>query len=182
MITYAGIGSREITDKETILIEKISSELSKKFIVFSGNAPGSDQAFQRGSNGKCILFLPWKNFINGYNMENCIKWFDVGNSKEGLASVPKYHDNVKKLTPNGGMKLMARNYHQIMGYDIYPKVSFVVYCASRKENGDIKGGTGQAVKIAKDLNIPTINIRDAFWKEDLKAVIEKVLKNNMKVI
>ena len=38
MISYAGIGSRQITDKERKTIIKIANRLSKKFVLYSGNA------------------------------------------------------------------------------------------------------------------------------------------------
>ena len=46
-MTYAGIGSRSITEKETETILKVADSLSKKFILFSGNSEGSDIAFER---------------------------------------------------------------------------------------------------------------------------------------
>ena len=53
---------------------------------------------------------------------------------------------------------MCRNTHQILGYKEFPRVSFVVYCAN-ESCGIVSGGTSQAVKIARDMGIPTFNIR-----------------------
>ena len=53
---YAGIGTREITDKETTLILNLAKLMAKKdWVVYSGNADGSDITFQKGSDGKCVL-------------------------------------------------------------------------------------------------------------------------------
>lgn len=174
MQTYAGIGSRSITDKESKTIEKIASKLSKNFVLFSGNAQGSDQSFQSGSNGNCVLFLPWAGFEEqNFDFLKVLDVFDLGKSPEGMESVRKYHPN-KNLT-YGQKLMMSRNYHQIIGYKKYPKVSFVVYCANEDEKGNIEGGTGQAIRIARAHNIPTINIRISGWQKKLTEIL-KLLK------
>ena len=172
MISYAGIGSREITDKEKKTIEKVADKLSKNFILFSGNAPGSDQAFQRGSHGNCVIYLPWASFESDkYEFAKALAVYDLGKSPEGNASISKYH-------PNPNLKytsklFMSRNYHQIMGYLHYPKVSFVVCCADEDEDGNILGGTGFACRLAKDLNIPIINIRSKGWQDKLNKIAKQ---------
>ena len=88
MRSYAGIGSRNISDSEINIITKISNFLSKKFICYSGNADGSDITFQKGSNGNYISFLPWYEF-NFSNFDpfdvstHSINAFVVGDLKEG---------------------------------------------------------------------------------------------------
>lgn len=173
MISYAGIGSRTISEKEVKLIEKIADQLSKKFVCYSGNADGSDQAFQRGSKGKCVLFLPWIGFeADNYNYMNALDYYDLGKSPEGMESIKEFHPN-----PNmkyGAKMMMARNYHQVMGYKKYPKVSFVVYCADEDEKGNVDGGTGQAVRIARKHSIPTVNIRQKDWKTKLAEIVKSL--------
>lgn len=173
MQTYAGIGSRSITDKESKIIEKISKKLSKNFVLFSGNACGSDQAFQTGSNGNCVLFLPWAGFEKqNFDFLKVLDVFDLGKSREGMESVEKFHPN-KNLT-YGQKLMMSRNFHQIMGYKKYPKVSFVVYCANEDEKGNIDGGTGQAIRIARSQNIPAINIRISGWQKKLTEIAKSL--------
>ena len=175
MLAYAGIGSRDITSKEEKLILKIADQLSKKFICYSGNAPGSDQAFQNGSNSKCVIFLPWTTFESDkYDFLKALDVFDVGKNRTGLDSISKYHPN-----PNlkyGVRMLMSRNYFQINGYQKYPRVSFIVCCASEDNEGNVLGGTGFACRIAKDLNIPIINVRYKGWRQKLTDVIKKLPK------
>ncbi len=176
MQAYAGIGTREITEKEEKLIEKIAGQLSKKFICYSGNAPGSDQAFQRGSKGKCVLYLPWNGFESEhYDYIHALDYFDLGKSIEGLNSINEFHPN--KNLKYGQKMMMARNYHQIMGYKKYPKVSFVVFCANEDEKGNVEGGTGQAIRIAKAKNIVTINIRKDGWKDKLTEITKSLSEN-----
>jgi hypothetical protein len=158
MLYYTGIGSREITPEETHKITVIASKLSKKFVVYSGNAEGSDITFQLGSQGKCVIYLPWYSFNREvYNTNNSIAHFDVGDTTIGNEYARKYHKGYSSLT-KGGKRMMCRNTHQVLGYKDYPRTSFVVYCASLI-GGVPKGGTAQAVKIAWALGIPTFNIR-----------------------
>lgn len=173
MQTYSGIGSRSITDKESKTIEKIANKLSKNFVLFSGNAPGADQSFQTGSKGNCVLFLPWAGFEEqNLDFRKVLDVFDLGKSREGMESVGKFHPN-KNLT-YGQKLMMSRNYHQIMGYKKYPKVSFVVCCANEDEKGNVEGGTGQACRIAKSENIPIINIRIPGWQKKLTEILKSL--------
>jgi hypothetical protein len=175
MISYAGIGSRTITDREKAIIRKVASELSKKdLVLYSGNASGSDINFQIGSNKKCVVFLPWEGFnTKEYDVSNSIKSYVVGHSGLGMQSVKQFHPNPTSLS-NGGKALMARNYHQVAGYDTFPQVSFVICCANYKivdNMMQVEGGTGQAVRIANYKNIPVINIRSENWLEQIKKLI-----------
>ena len=176
MISYAGIGSRQITDSERETIIKIANRLSEKYVLYSGNCTGADINFQKGSNKNCVLFLPWKGFNTDiYSINDCLDWYDAGKSLEGLKSIkPPYHKNPEALS-YGGRYMMARNYHQVMGSGAkYPPVSFVICCASRKDDGSIKGGTAFACNLAESLNIPVINIRDAFYEELLEQTLKDI--------
>lgn len=176
MKSYAGIGSRQITEDERTTIEKLSKMLSSKFIVYSGNAEGSDIAFQTGSNGNCVLILPWKNFNRDkYDHSKSIAKYDCGDTPEGNDSIDKFHPFPDKLS-RGAKRMMCRNYHQIHGYDIYQRVSFVVACANTDNKGKIIGGTGQACRIAESLNIPIVNIRKEGWKEELTEIVRGILE------
>lgn len=179
MISYAGIGSRDISSDEECLIMKIANKLSSLgIIVYSGNAEGSDIAFQSGSNGNCVIMLPWLNFNkNEYDVKKSLAYFDLGDTKEGNFNAEKHHPNFKNLS-QGAKRMMSRNYHQVIGYDIYPKVSFIVCCADEDEYG-VKGGTGQACRIAKYNKIPIFNIRNGWdnQKEEFSNLIRKLVEN-----
>jgi hypothetical protein len=177
--SYAGIGSRDITLGEMLTIGSVSALLSKmNMLLYSGNAPGADQCFQKSCNKKCVVFLPWSGFeqsVFDYTTDS-VKYFVMGRSKPGLDSIIKYHPRPASLS-TGAQALMARNWHQIQGVPPeFPQVKFVVCCATPKGNGEVEGGTGQAVRIANDLKIPVINIREANWNANLKAICVSVLK------
>lgn len=166
---YAGIGSRNITESERENIVKISKILSKKYIVYSGNANGSDIAFQTGSDGLCVVYLPWKGFNqDNYNHQDA-HFIVPEETKESVESVYEFHPNANNLT-KGVFSMMRRNYHQVMGYGPYPRVEFVICCSDPNGKGGVCGGTGHAVRIAKSVNIPVINIREPHWLEKIKNI------------
>ena len=158
MLVYAGIGSRDITEKEAALIRAISSKLSEKYIVYSGNAGGSDITFQEGSNGKCVIYLPWSGFNREeYDPSKSIAHFDVGNTDIGREYAAKYHPCYGQLK-EGAKRLMCRNTHQVLGFKDYPRAEFIVFCAKETAEG-VQGGTAQAIRIARDIGLLTFNIR-----------------------
>ena len=174
---YAGIGSREITEKEASLIRAISSKLSEKYIVYSGNAEGSDITFQQGSNGKCIIYLPWSGFNREeYDPKLSIAHFDVGDTPIGREYAAKYHPCYSSLK-EGAKRLMCRNTHQVLGLMDYPRAEFIVYCA-KEINGIVAGGTAQAIRIARDKGIPTFNIRYNGSKELREYLTRKHNENS----
>ena len=155
---YAGIGSRDITDKEASLILAISSKLSERYTVYSGNAQGADITFQKGSEGKCIIYLPWSGFNKEeYDPLRSIAHFDVGNTDIGREYAAKYHPCYGQLK-EGAKRLMCRNTHQVLGFKDYPRAEFIVFCAN-ETGGVVQGGTAQAVRIARDIGVLTFNIR-----------------------
>jgi len=175
-VNYAGIGSRTITYEESKLIEKIANGLSdRNYLLFSGNANGSDITFQRGSKNNCVIMLPWEGFNKkSYDPSNSIDQiiFNPETDIDAVESVNKYHPAPFALS-SVGRKFMARNYFQIMGYGNYKPVSFVICCADQDSSGNVKGGTGQACRIATEFKIPVINIRIKCWKSKLRKLLNK---------
>jgi hypothetical protein len=115
----------------------------------SGGAIGADMAFELSCVTKEI-FLPWK----GYN-DNKSMLFPPDPQAYEISK--NFHPNWNKLS-DGAKKLMARNAHIILGLDLVSPVDFVVYCAPLDDVGNVKGGTGQGIRIANHYNIPTYNI------------------------
>ena len=64
-------------------------------------------------------------------------------------------------------KFHARNCHQILGYGLNLPVKFVVCWTPR---GEVIGGTGQALRIAKHHNIPIINLANTDWRETFNTL------------
>lgn len=148
---YAGIGSRytpvEIQEKMTLIAERLSRH---SYCLRSGGAPGADIAFQKGSTHKQI-FLPWAGF-------NGNKGADFIVPKVNVEFVRKYHPKPNSLS-EAGLKLMSRNSYQVLGLELNDPVEFVI-CWTK--DGKASGGTGQALRIAKDYNIPIFNLKNGF--------------------
>jgi hypothetical protein len=156
---YAGIGSREVSVREASEINQLADELSQQdWFVYSGHAKGSDYAFEYGAaRDKSVIWLPWEGF-NGFVESDHA--YVVGDNEEAQASVDTYHPSPRSLNKES-RAFMARNYYQIMGDGKdWPMVSFVVCCSDPSGDGGVKGGTGQAVRIAMDKNIPVFNLRE----------------------
>ncbi len=179
---YAGIGSRRITAEERSTIDAVASDLKALTLTcYSGNADGADIAFQKASSLACVSFLPWVGFnvkaFDPYKL--CRQTLVCGQSRIGLRSIERFHPNPSVLTASGRM-LMARNYHQVHGLKAatgdcfgnseWPAVRFVLCCAD-EISGVVQGGTGQAVRIALNENIPVVNIRVDGWMDRLTAVL-----------
>lgn len=144
---YAGIGSRETPIELKDNIKNIVEYLnSLDYILRSGAAPGADTFFEEYA-GQKEIYLPWRNFEG--NESRLYK-----PSKESFEMAAKYHPNWYRLSI-GARRLMARNCHQVLGQDLKTPVKFIV-CWTK--DGGATGGTGQALRMAKDLNIPVYNL------------------------
>jgi len=160
---YAGIGSRETPINLQPLIDKIVNTLSE-YTLRSGGAPGADSMFEKNAINKEI-FLPWKNFNN-----NKSTLFNI--SSDAFIIARKYHPSYDSLS-DGAKKLMARNCYQILGFDLKSPVDFVI-CWTK--DGKNTGGTGQALRIAKDLNIPIFNL---YFDDCYKKLINHLNPNSL---
>lgn len=144
---YTGIGSRntpEEVQREFVCIAKFLA--MHGLTLRSGGAKGADSAFEIGCNivkGNKEIYLPWRGF------ENSTSDLIVTQEKAFLIA-EMYHPYWSRLSP-GVRKLQARNSHQVLGKDLETPSDLVI-CYT--PNGSGKGGTGQALRIAKDKNIP----------------------------
>lgn len=155
MKAYAGIGSRETPSDVLNLMRELAKKFAGKMILRSGSAPGADKAFEEGcdkSGGNKEIYIPWEGFENRYpNNKNIFLY-----KKEALEIAKKYHPAWYKLSL-GAKYLMARNVHQILGRNLDDPVKFVI-CWTK--DGKASGGTGQAIRIAKDMDIKVFNLKN----------------------
>lgn len=86
-----------------------------------------------------------------------------------------YHPNWYALKP-AAKKLIARDAYQILGTHLNSPVNFVIcYTAG----GRVDGGTGQAIRIALDYNIPVINAGTYPNLENFKEKVNEIVKGIM---
>ena len=167
---YAGIGSRKAPQDIQDRMWAIAIVLEiKGYTLRSGNAIGSDQAFASGVKSEAQIWLPYFGFNKGFSNRYPKHIYEVifPDDKEAYASIAKYHPASNRLNPNG-LKMMARNYRQIVGCNGEANSEFVL-CWTQE--GEVVGGTGQAIRIANDLKIPVYNMFD-YSNEDIFKAIE----------
>lgn len=150
---YAGIGSRETPPEILGLMKGIAAMLDDKgYVLRTGGAEGADTAFLNGTSAMSHpeIFVPWDGF-NGYRMRIV---HSAGKLKEAMELARRFHPNWEACS-QGARKLHARNGFQVLGADLREPAKFVV-CWTK--GGKIVGGTGQALRIAEENNIPVYNL------------------------
>lgn len=159
---YAGIGSRtipvEIGDK---MLAIAAFMRDKGYILRSGGADGSDLSFESGAGDMKEIFIPWKNFNGSGSDLYHISW-------QALEMAEKYHPKWDTLS-QGARKLMARNCYQVLGLDLRTPVDLIV-CWTH--DGGIVGGTGQALRMARDLDIPVFNLYNEGAEFDVRNYVQ----------
>src|SRR5687768_6077225 len=104
-------------------MERIGERLAERgWILRSGGAPGADQAFYKGAQlyaekAPVENYLPWDGFEVFWKHEPSHFVARAEPTKEAYVVAQAFHPNWFALK-QGGRKLMARNSHQVMGYDL----------------------------------------------------------------
>lgn len=169
---YAGIGSRE-TPKEVLdFFEFLGGYFARQGdILRSGGAYGADTAFETGcslENGIKEIYLPWSGF-NGNNSNLIVK-------DEKAFEIAKIHHPYWSNLKQVAKKLQARNSHQVLGLDLNTPCDLII-CYTKN-----KGGTQQALRIAKEYSIKVFNayeynniddFKDELWKYYVDLKVEE---------
>lgn len=164
MKRYAGIGSRETPlDIQNLMTRLAITLANDNWILRSGGADGADSAFEAGAVAKEI-YLPWDGFNGRY--ADGKSYLLVPESHEVLEFVYDYHPRGLYLKA-AALKFMIRNTYQVLGADL-DTPSDVVFCWT--SDGKASGGTGQAMRIAKDYSIPIVNL---YYPNQLNDWLEK---------
>jgi hypothetical protein len=156
-IYYAGIGSRQTPTDVLDCMKVIGYVLAKSgFVLRSGAADGADSAFEQGcdrARGRKQIFLPWSGF-NGRNPDYDSVFSEP--SQKAIEMASRTHPTWHYLK-QGAQKLHARNCHQIFGLNVgcEEEKSKLVICWTP---GTTKGGTEQALRLARQYNILIVNI------------------------
>ncbi|UAT28892.1 hypothetical protein PP753_gp66 [Dinoroseobacter phage vB_DshP-R7L] len=156
-IYYAGIGSRETPEdvcRKMFAAGRAMAGLG--FILRSGGAQGADESFESGVDDWTAnhdtdgllkeIYLPWKGFRKNQS--------DLyGSDKAARLMAKEYHPNWP-IVSCAGRDFHARNCYQILGRGLDTPSAFVLCWTP---GGAVTGGTGQALRIAKDHDIPILN-------------------------
>ena len=149
--TFTGIGSRATPKSLIPKIEELCEELTDlNFVLRSGGAMGADSFWEEAYDkfgGTKQIYLPWQ----GFN-DNLSDLFKV--SENALKLAEKYHPNWNRVGQKARL-LLGRNSHEVLGRKLIHPSSFVICWTP---NGQIIGGTGQAIRLAQDFRIPIYNL------------------------
>ena len=146
---YAGIGSRETPDHILHIMNMIGRHFgSLGWTLRSGAALGADTAFENGCNivnGKKEIYLPWRAY--NHNLSE-LHPRNYPFTEEELKFTEKFHPAWKKCGPSA-QKLHARNTRILMGMEALHgiQVTPVKFIVCWTKDGQITGGTGQALRI-----------------------------------
>ena len=171
MPIYCGVGSRQTPDHILKLMVDIAVVLAQRgWVLRSGLAEGADQAFHVGATmakGQQENYIPWRGF-NGANAQAIVAP-DLPNWKDALGISSQFHPAWDKCS-EGAKKLHGRNLYQIAGKNLDLPVDCVV-CWTK--NGQEIGGTTQAMRIARYLQIPIFNL---FFDDHINKLNDFVLQ------
>jgi hypothetical protein len=139
---YAGVGSRETPIDIQLLMADIADFMGRKqFILRSGGAKGADDAFERGA-------------------KNSGHPFEIFRPED---ATPEAIEIAKNCHPNWNAcdefakKAHGRNSMILFGEGLRTPANMVICWTPR---GEIIGGTGQTIRMAKDYFIRVINLFD----------------------
>lgn len=181
---YTGSGSRETPPQIQSIMQDMAYYLVYQgWTLRSGKADGADMSFLKGVVRSVInknykgdidklseTYIPWV----GFNKVNDIydQWdiipSDIGRCSEIAKQIHPAWDKCSR----GAKLLHSRNVCQILGDTLDKPSKFVLYYAQEDSKGDVKGGTATAVNLARDYDIPTINMLHNNWKDKLKRLLE----------
>ena len=169
---YAGIGSRETPAQTLVAMQQAAAQLeTMDFVLNSGGATGADQAFEYGVKDPANkqIFLPWDGF-NGRSMTDpgCELTHNWAICDQATDLAQKFHPNWAALSREA-KSMMWRNAFQVLGEDLKTPVRFIM-CWT--EGGKIKGGTGQALRMAAAYKIPVFNLGSMSLAEAAAGVNE----------
>jgi O-acetyl-ADP-ribose deacetylase (regulator of RNase III) len=173
----AGIGARDTPESELKKMGKVSRILASQGCVLrSGGAEGADEHCEKGWDavgGKKQIFLSWKGMNDRQPNGKDVFCFDYSKDCPEVEIAKSYYHRSKML-PNGDAKRwaklgrggkahMSRNTNQVLGPNVGKSpVTSAILCWT--ERGAVKGGTGQALRIANDKGIPVVNLGDQALK------------------
>jgi len=145
---YTGIGSRSTPLEVQAIMGRIAKYLKAcGYVLRSGGASGADKAFEVHAGELKEVYLPWEGFNSSSSPYH-------SPSDEAYVLAEKYHPAWHRLKPSV-KALMARNMHQVLGLSLDSPSRFAV-CYT--QDGYDSGGTGQALRLCRDLNIPVFNL------------------------
>lgn len=174
-MTYAGIGSRDTPSHIQKLMSSFARCIGEFAVLRTGGATGADQAFMHGcgeGQHHAEIFLPWPFYErNAWSSSHREGAFSVHAepTAAAIALAARHHPAWHRCS-SGARKLHARNEHIIRGHSLDDPVE-VVICWTL--GGTSTGGTGQAIRSAREAKIPVVDLGAA---SDPRGALIEALK------
>ena len=168
---YTGIGARQTPADVLKEMTILASGLEQYgYRLRSGGADGADSAFEKGVSDprNADIFLPWPNFNNNSSALSTIYF-------EAYDMAKHYHPAWDKCS-SAARKFHARNCYQILGYNLDTPSDFVLCWTP---DAKITGGTGQALRIADDRDIPIFNMASHDFESSFNTYMTNALMGEL---
>ena len=152
--TYAGIGSRSTPPSVLADMTMIAAWLARcGWHLASGGATGADSAFASAApRPQRTLYLPWRRY-NGRSGSDCLVLSPT--ERAPCTRIAADHHPAWHRCSSGARKLHARNAAILLGSTLN-RTACAVICWT--PNGETRGGTGMAIRIAQTADIPVLNL------------------------
>ena len=143
-LTYTGVGSRKTPQNILSLMYNIAIKMSNlKYTLRSGGAQGADKAFELGASVTDIFYA-----------KDC--------TPEAMAIAEAFHPKWYRCA-DFAKKLHGRNAFQVLGKDLKTPSNLLICwtadgCKTHAQRTVITGGTGTAISIADNAQIPISNL------------------------
>jgi hypothetical protein len=176
-LRYAGIGSRTAADNVIEVLKRIAAYLyAKGYTLTSGGARGSDTAFESQAGIRKEIYIPWNGFNGRYTSEEGVFIPSPETIEKATKIARKFHPRYDYLSTPSKL-LMIRNGYQILGKNLDMPVDFVVCytpdgCETAFTRTALTGGTGQAISIAYNYNVPVFNVFNIDSVYKLKELLD----------
>lgn len=161
---YTGIGSRDTPVDICTNMTTISHDMEfEGLLLRSGHARGkktigADIAFEMGVDdpNRMEIYLPWFGFNHAPNSRGYYVIDDFNDKilDEAIKMARLAHPAWDRCSP-AARRMHTRNVFQVLGRDLETPSNFVV-CWTPGAKG--QGGTGQAIRIAKQESIPVFDL------------------------
>ena len=177
---FAGIGARRIPRAQAKVMRNACMIYAcAGHAAHHGGANGADKACDNGyriiAPNNLEVFIPY----DGYNAFY-IKQPEVTlGTSDAAYKIAKDHHPAWDRVSSIGKQLHSRNSHIILGHDLQSPVDFILCWTP---DAKIVGGTGQALRIAKNYNIKVFNLADKEVEYYFKKMIEKATQKFQSII
>lgn len=163
---YTGIGSRQTPLETLAYMRFLAIKLAREgWTLRSGGAKGADSAFEEAcddAGGRKRIYLPWSGFNgrkDGVRVGDSLGKAAVvyGAGPQAMRIAEKFHPAWDRLS-EAAKRLHARNVYQVIGANIPTTLVPSEFVVCWTPGGKGGGGTGQAIRIAREYDVPVFDL------------------------